>query len=110
MGTTIYYFTGTGNSLKVAKDLSNALDEVRLVQISKNNIEEIDSDTFKVDTPSYFGFLCKRRGGKTIIAAVMVDTPSYFGFLCKRRADRKLTEEQLKLTHPPISGSFANES
>lgn len=44
MGTTIYYFTGTGNSLKVAKDLSSALDEVKLVQISKNNIEDIDSD------------------------------------------------------------------
>lgn len=44
MSTTIYYFTGTGNSLKVAKDLSDALEEVKLVQISKSNIEDIDSD------------------------------------------------------------------
>jgi ferredoxin len=44
MSTTIYYFTGTGNSLKVAKDLSDALEAVKLVQISKSNIQDIDSD------------------------------------------------------------------
>lgn len=44
MSTTIYYFTGTGNSLKVARDLSDALEAVKLVQISKSNIQDIDSD------------------------------------------------------------------
>jgi len=35
MKTTIYYFTGTGNSLKVAKSLSEKLDECELVPIAK---------------------------------------------------------------------------
>lgn len=38
MGTTIYYFTGTGNSLKVAKDLSEQLEDSNLIQISKKSI------------------------------------------------------------------------
>ena len=38
METTIYYFTGTGNSLKIAKDLSQQLEGAEIVQISKNNI------------------------------------------------------------------------
>jgi ferredoxin len=37
MSTTIYYFSGTGNSLKVAKDLSKVIQETNLVQITKNN-------------------------------------------------------------------------
>ena len=35
MITTIYYFTGTGNSLKIAKDLSERLEECKLVPIAK---------------------------------------------------------------------------
>ena len=35
MKTTIYYFTGTGNSLKIAKSLSEKLDECELVPIAK---------------------------------------------------------------------------
>lgn len=35
MNTTIYYFTGTGNSLKIAKDLSERINGSRLVQINK---------------------------------------------------------------------------
>lgn len=38
MKTTIYYFTGTGNSLKVAKDLSLYLDNVELVQIHQEQL------------------------------------------------------------------------
>lgn len=44
MSTTIYFFSGTGNSLKVAKDLSNQLEDSKLVQISKDNLS-ITSDT-----------------------------------------------------------------
>ncbi|HEY5561751.1 MAG TPA: EFR1 family ferrodoxin [Clostridiaceae bacterium] len=39
MSTTIYYFTGTGNSLKIAKDLKNEIENTKLVQICKNNME-----------------------------------------------------------------------
>ena len=35
MTTTIYYFTGTGNSLKIAKSLSEKLEECELVPIAK---------------------------------------------------------------------------
>ena len=35
METTIYYFTGTGNSLKVARDLSKHLDDCELTSIAK---------------------------------------------------------------------------
>jgi len=35
MKTTIYYFTGTGNSLKIAKILSEKLDECELIPIAK---------------------------------------------------------------------------
>ena len=35
MKTTIYYFTGTGNSLKIAKNLSEKLEECELVPIAK---------------------------------------------------------------------------
>jgi len=36
MENTIYYFTGTGNSLKIAKDLSEKLDNCNVVSIAKN--------------------------------------------------------------------------
>ena len=35
MKTTIYYFTGTGNSLKVAKDIAKKLNDCELVPIAK---------------------------------------------------------------------------
>ncbi|MFX1389070.1 MAG: EFR1 family ferrodoxin [Promethearchaeota archaeon] len=35
MVTTIYYFTGTGNSLKIAKDISEELDDIELIPIAK---------------------------------------------------------------------------
>jgi len=38
MKTTIYYFSGTGNSLKVAKDISDGLKDTEIIQICSNNI------------------------------------------------------------------------
>ena len=35
MKTIIYYFSGTGNSLKIAKDLAEKLDDCELVPIAK---------------------------------------------------------------------------
>jgi ferredoxin len=57
MGTTIYYFTGTGNSLKVAKDLSDQLKDTKLVQISKKNMSitsDVSSDKIGFVFPVYF--------------------------------------------------------
>lgn len=60
MKTTIYYFTGTGNSLKIAKDLSQRLDECELIPIAKNvHQKDIISRSEKVGIvcPLYFGGL-----------------------------------------------------
>ena len=35
MKTTIYYFSGTGNSLKIARDIAEKLEECELVPIAK---------------------------------------------------------------------------
>ena len=39
MKTTIYYFSGTGNSLKVAKDIAAELKDTELIQICKENMK-----------------------------------------------------------------------
>jgi len=44
MSTLIYYFSGTGNSLKVAKDLAGQLKDTRLVQINKDNMNVCDEN------------------------------------------------------------------
>ena len=44
MSTNIYYFSGTGNSLKIAKDLSNNLQDSNIIRICEAN-KELTSDT-----------------------------------------------------------------
>jgi flavodoxin/Pyruvate/2-oxoacid:ferredoxin oxidoreductase delta subunit len=39
MKTTIYYFSGTGNSLKVAKDIATELEDTETIKICKDNID-----------------------------------------------------------------------
>lgn len=45
MGATIYYFTGTGNSLKVARDLAEAIDDTKLVSLARATEEQLSPDT-----------------------------------------------------------------
>lgn len=57
MATTIYYFSGTGNSLKLAKDLNYELKDSKIVQISKKNIpvtNDVQSDKIGFVFPVYF--------------------------------------------------------
>lgn len=57
MNTTIYYFSGTGNSLKVAKDLSEQLEDSKIVQICKNNmsiLKDTQSEKIGFVFPVYF--------------------------------------------------------
>jgi ferredoxin len=42
MGTTIFYFTGTGNCLKVSRDLAAELGDAEIVNIAKVMHKEID--------------------------------------------------------------------
>jgi len=37
MENTIFYFTGTGNSLKIAKDIGNKISNCSIISIPKNN-------------------------------------------------------------------------
>jgi flavodoxin len=49
MKTTIFYFTGTGNSLKIAKDLSERLEESALIPIARIwEMENIQTKSEKV--------------------------------------------------------------
>jgi len=41
MKTTLYYFSGTGNSLTIAKQLSEKLDDCELIPIAKANREDL---------------------------------------------------------------------
>ena len=62
MKTTIYFFTGTGNSLKVAQSLSEKLDECDLIPIAKIwETDNIASSTEKVGFvfPLYYAGLPK---------------------------------------------------
>ena len=62
METTIYFFTGTGNSLKVAKALTEKLKASELIPIAKIwQIENINSTTEKVGFifPLYYSGLPK---------------------------------------------------
>jgi ferredoxin/flavodoxin len=55
MGTTIYYFSGTGNSLKVAKDLAEQIEGSKLVQIRKGTfINEDLSEKIGIVFPVYY--------------------------------------------------------
>ena len=57
MSTNIYYFSGTGNSLKVAKDLVLRLEDVRLVRINKDNLvntQEIQGGSLGIIFPVYY--------------------------------------------------------
>jgi len=62
MKTTIYYFTGTGNSLKIAKSLSEKLDKCELIPIAKVwEDDHLASSTEKVGFvfPLYYAGLPK---------------------------------------------------
>lgn len=49
----IYYFTGTGNSLQIAKDLKRELSEARLKKIAEYKGEQVTADSVGVVFPVY---------------------------------------------------------
>lgn len=48
MSTVIYYFSATGNSLKVARDLAEQLDDTKIISITDKESTELDSEVDKV--------------------------------------------------------------
>lgn len=62
MKTIIYYFTGTGNSLKVAKDLARYLENVELVRIGQDKLTQqlyTKADTIGFVVPTIFSGIPK---------------------------------------------------
>lgn len=54
MAARIFYFSGTGNTLKIAKDLAEQLDNAQLVRISYDmNFDQTDCDTAGIAYPVY---------------------------------------------------------
>ena len=54
---TIFYFTGTGNSLKVARDLATKLGGAEMVRITKKNLQRSgarDAETVGIVFPVYY--------------------------------------------------------
>lgn len=50
----IYYFTGTGNSLQIANDLNEKLNECSVHKIAKYSGEKIESKTLGIVFPVYY--------------------------------------------------------
>ncbi|SDF84034.1 EFR1 family ferrodoxin [Sporomusa acidovorans] len=73
MSTTIYYFTGTGNSLKIAKDLKKYLEYTKIVRICKDNnsFEDTGSDKIGFVFPVYF------RGLPHMVSQFVENMPVY---------------------------------
>lgn len=79
MDTIIYYFTGTGNSLKIAKDLAAAIKGTQLIQISHGNInQKVNHDGIKrigfVFPVYYFGM---PQMVKAFVEGITLDSKSY---------------------------------
>jgi flavodoxin len=56
MATTIYYFTGTGNSLHVARKIAEALGESKVINIAraKGGVIEDESETIGIVFPVFY--------------------------------------------------------
>lgn len=62
MGNRIYYFTGTGNSLKVARELAAGIGGAELVRITRKTVldhESMEFDRVGIVSPVYMGGLPK---------------------------------------------------
>ncbi|MBU3174935.1 EFR1 family ferrodoxin [Clostridium estertheticum] len=78
MKTTIFYFTGTGNCLAVAKELANGLEDTEIVQICRNNIKITSQKIYGnigIVFPVYFRGLPLMV--KELIKNIKIDKNSY---------------------------------
>lgn len=57
MRTVIYYFSGTGNSLKIARDISKNIKGSRIAPMSSVKAPDNNADCIGVVFPAYFGGL-----------------------------------------------------
>lgn len=97
METTIYYFTGTGNSLKIAKDLSENITNCRLIRICKRNmdINEVASERIGFVFPVYYRGLPKMVAN--FIKNLDVNSGKYFFAVANFGSYAALTFEQIDI-------------
>ncbi len=95
MGTTIYYFTGTGNSLKIAKDLSDNIEDCRIIRICNRNMKAAETDSEKIGFvfPVYFRGLPKMA--ESFIEKLDVRAGRYFFAVANFGSYAALTFEQI---------------
>jgi formate hydrogenlyase subunit 6/NADH:ubiquinone oxidoreductase subunit I len=115
MKTTIYFFTGTGNSLKVAKDLSLHLENVELTQIRRERLTQqlhTDADAIGFVLPTIFSGIPRLVG--QFIQHLKIENNSSYIFAISTHGDcngmgivfeqieKLLAEKEL-----PLSACFA---
>lgn len=97
MSTTIYYFSGSGNSLKIAKDLSALLGDVKLVQISQNNFSTINaasSNKIGIITPVIMSGI--PSSVREFLEKLQVDKNTYIFTVVTMGGDIGITTKQIE--------------
>lgn len=121
MNTTLYYFSGTGNSLKLAKDLANQIGDCQLVPIAQIGRQEriaATAETIGLVTPLYywglpkivFDFVQKLAAAPTtyFFTVINANEPRLSGAIHQLRG--LLQTKSLTLHagfHIPMPGNFA---
>lgn len=95
MKTTIYYFTGTGNSLKIAKDLRKSISNCELRRICRHNMEITKDISERIGFvfPVYYRGLPKMMGN--FIKNLDVKAGTYFFAVANFGSYAALTFEQI---------------
>ena len=111
MSTTIYYFSGTGNSLKIAKDLNENLQDSKLIRICESNLKitsDILSQKIGFVFPVYFRGLPLMV--EKFIKTLEVDPKTYFFAVANFGSNAALTfyqiNELLKFKGSRLSANF----
>ena len=112
MKTTLYYFSGTGNSLKIARDLSDKLEECELVPIAKVwQLDHIASTSEKVGFifPMYYYGLPKIV--YDFLNKIELDKSNYFFAVITRAGELdggsfQQIEKILKVKSKTLSAGF----
>lgn len=96
MRTSIYYFTGTGNSLKIARDLKEELENTKIIRICKNNMgikSDLKSHKIGFVFPVYFRGLPHMV--KKFVGDLEINKNTYFFAVANYGSSAALSFEQL---------------
>lgn len=96
VNTTIYYFSGTGNSLKIAEDLSTNMRDSKIVRVAYNTLHiTADEDSAKIGFvfPVYFRGLPRMLEG--FIKKLKVNSNAYFFAVANFGSSAALSFQQI---------------